>query len=115
MFRVAEQFEVAPPVRFPGAHVSEEITGTLMSPPAAVSDARALPVGSTPIALVIPSDVLPAFDANFTWITATAPSAIALVFRPLAMQVNSPGAEEHEIAFPAESATAPAVALMAET
>jgi hypothetical protein len=85
-----------------------------MIPPAAETANRGVPVGSTPSAFEMPIDVVPALGARVTRMFATTPSGNAFVLSPLKMHPNWPGAEAHEMVFPAAVDEAPTVAPMAE-
>jgi predicted RecA/RadA family phage recombinase len=61
---VAEQVEIWPPFRLPGAHAIEESTGTAMMPPPVVNAARLDPVAETPTGFDTPIEVVVALAAS---------------------------------------------------
>lgn len=73
------------------------------------------PVASTPTVFERLSDGVVTFAASVSWMFATTPVDIALLFKPVRTQVYKPGTEAHESVFPAAVAAGPAVAPIAET
>lgn len=113
-FSAAEQVEIWPPLKLPGAQVSEERAGTVTTLPAVVNPGSAEPVAATPTAPDTATDVVAALAARVSWMLAITPPAIAFAFEPASTHVYKPGAEEHERVFPAVVAAGPTVAPMAE-
>jgi hypothetical protein len=58
--------------------------------------------------------VVAAFGARDTWIVATTPAVIAVVFNPVRRQESWPDAETHWMALPAAAAAGPTVAKIPE-
>lgn len=114
VFSVAEQVEIWPPFRLPGAHVIEESTGTETRPPDVVNAGSAEPFAATPTGFDMPTDIVVALAAKVSWMLATTPVASAFVFDPLSRQVSEPGVEAQEGVFPAAVAAALAITPITE-
>lgn len=111
---VAVQVDVPALLKLAGVHVSAETEGTTTTPLAAPTEEIAEPVASTPIGLIRLIDMVGALAASVSWISATSPALMPVVFKPLTRHVKKPVIEAHAIDFPAAFDAAPAVALMAE-
>jgi hypothetical protein len=114
IFSLAVHVEIWPPVRLPTVQVSEERRGTATVLPVVLNADSPKPVASTATAFVTLSKVVVALAASVTWMLATTPADIALGFKPVARQVNKPGAEWHDTVLPAAAAAGPVVAPIAE-
>jgi len=102
-------------LRLFGLQVTEETEGTVTEAPVADNEPIPVPGPLTPSDLVSPIDVVVADCVSVTWISATTPEPIVVVFRPVTRQVSEPVAGAHRIVFPAAFAAVPTAAPIADT